>query len=297
MNQGPVPERGAGPAFFRRRTVLVFLALLAAASLALIIIVHLLQQWGTFPAPPAGAQQPRAFESARGESIWLDVDGNRVESWLLPGTAPGPAPLLMYTHGNGELIDFWPGKFDEVRRAGISVLLVEYPGYGRSGGKPSERSITATLLAAYDRIAGDPRVDAARIFGHGRSLGGGAMAQLAARRPLSALILESSFTSVAEILHGYHIPDWLIGNRFDTRAVLATYRGPVLILHGAHDVNVPVAHAHGLKAAAPAAALHLINCGHNDCPPQWELVLGFLAANGVCRSPDQEASHEKVDIC
>ena len=101
------------------------------------------------------------------------------------------------------------------------MLLVEYPGYGRSGGKPSERSVTATMLAAYDRIARDPRVDAQRIFGHGRSLGGGAMAQLAARRPLAALILESSFTSVADILHGYHIPDWLISNRFDTRAVLA----------------------------------------------------------------------------
>jgi len=297
MNAGPVPVRGAGPAFFRRRSVRVILGLIVAAPLVLIASVHFLQQWGTFPAPPGGAQPPRAFQSARGEVIWLEVDGDRVETWLLPGAAPGPAPLLMYTHGNGELIDFWADKFAEVRKTGINVLLVEYPGYGRSGGKPSERSVTATLLAAYDHFAKEPRIDAGRIFGHGRSLGGGAMAQLAARRPLAALILESSFTSVAEILHGYHIPDWLISNRFDTRAVLAAYRGPVLILHGSHDVNVPVAHALGLKAAAPAATLHFMNCGHNDCPPQWELVLGFLAANGVCRKSEQEARHEEVDIC
>lgn len=297
MNTGPVPPRGAGPVFFTRRSVLVIFGLLIAALLALVAGVYFLQQWGTFPAPPAAAQQPRAFESAGGEVIWLEVDGRRVETWLLPGTASGPAPLLMYTHGNGELIDFWADKFAAVRGAGISVLLVEYPGYGRSGGKPSERSVTATMLVAYDRIATDPRVDARRIFGHGRSLGGGAVAQLAARRPLAALILESSFTSVADILHGYHLPDWLISNRFDTRAVLAAYRGPVLIMHGSSDVNVPVTHAHALKAGAPAAELHLMNCGHNDCPPQWELVLSFLAANGVCRRPGQEALHEEFDIC
>ena len=297
MDAGPVPRRGAGPAFLRSRSVLVILLLIAAAPLALIACVYFLQQWGTFPAPPAAAQQPRALTSARGEAIWLEVDGTRVETWLLPAAAPGPAPLLMYTHGNGELIDFWADKFYAVRNAGISVLLVEYPGYGRSGGRPSERSVTATMLAAYDRIAKDPRVDARRIFGHGRSLGGGAVAQLAARRPLAALILESTFTSVADILHGYRIPDWLISNRFDTRAVLAAYRGPVLIMHGSNDVNVPLAHAHVLKAGAPAAALLLMNCGHNDCPPQWELVLSFLAGNGVCRKPEQEARHEKVDIC
>lgn len=274
--------------------MLVLLLLLVAFPLGFLAVVHFLQQWGTFPAPPAAAQAPQAITPARGEVIWVEAGGHRVETWLLPAATPGRAPLLMYTHGNGELIDFWADQFDAIRAAGIGVLLVEYPGYGRSGGKPSERSVTDALVAAYDRIARDPRVDAHRIFGHGRSLGGGAMAQLAAKRPLAALILESTFTSLADILRGYHLPDWLIRNRFDTSAVLQAYRAPVLILHGAHDINIPVAHAHGLKAAAPGAALHLLNCGHNDCPRQWELVLSFLAANGVCRKP--EAKHES-DIC
>jgi uncharacterized protein len=291
---GPVPSRGSGPAFFRRKSVLVLLLSIVALPLGLLAVVYFLQQWGTFPAPPAAAQSPQAITPARGEVIWVEAGGQRVETWLLPAATPGRAPLLMYTHGNGELIDFWADQFDAIRAAGIGVLLVEYPGYGRSGGKPSERSVTDALVAAYDRIAQDTRVDTQRIFGHGRSLGGGAMAQLAAKRPLAALILESTFTSLADILHGYHLPDWLIRNRFDTSAVLQAYRAPVLILHGAHDINIPVAHAHGLKAAAPGAALHLLECGHNDCPRQWELVLSFLAANGVCRQP--EAKHEN-DIC
>lgn len=293
---GPVPSHGSGPFFFERKSVLVMLGLVAAFLLVSVGAVLYLQQFATFPAPPAAAESAQALAAAHGEALWLDVDGKRVEAWLLPGEAPEPAPLLIYTHGNGELIDFWADRFEPVRAAGIHVLLVEYPGYGRSAGRPSERSVTATMLAAYDRAAGDPRVDARRIVGYGRSLGGGAVAQLAARRPLAALILESSFTSVTDIVRGYGVPEWLIIKRFDTRAVLAAYHGPLLIMHGVRDVNIPVTHAHALKAAAPNAALHLMPCAHNDCPPQWELVLGFLSANGVCRRPDQEAKHEN-DIC
>jgi pimeloyl-ACP methyl ester carboxylesterase len=272
----------------RRKLVVLIPSLIAAGAVALIIGVYFLQQWGTFPAPPASAGRPEMLSAARGESLWLELDGSRVECWLLPGAGAGAgrAPLLMYTHGNGEFIDFWADKFDEVRAAGIHVLLVEYPGYGRSGGKPSEPSVTATLVAAYDRLAADPRIDAGRIFGYGRSLGGGAMAQLAARRPLAALVLESTFTSLADMLHGYHVPDWLIRNRFDTRAVLANFERPVLVLHGNLDEVIPVAHARALKAAARNGELHLQNCGHNNCPRQWELVLRFLGANGVINRPE-----------
>jgi fermentation-respiration switch protein FrsA (DUF1100 family) len=130
-------------------------------------------------------------------------------------------------------------------------------------------------------------------MGYARSLGGGAIAQLAARRPLAALVLESSFTSLTDIIRRYYVPDSLIRNRFDTRAVLAAYQGPVLIIHGITDGIIPVAHARALQAASPRATLRLLPCGHNDCPPQWELVLSFLAANGVCRKPEQEPTHEK----
>lgn len=266
--------------------------LLVAAMLIAGFAVRWLQAWGTFPSPPAAAGRPGAVRDAGGEALWIEADGARIEAWFLRSATPGAAPLVMYTHGNGELIDFWAEEFAPLRAAGMHVLLVEYPGYGRSRGRPSEGNITATLLAAYDLMARDPRVDATRIVGYGRSLGGGAIAQLAARRPMAALVLESTFTSLADIVRGFGIPDWLIVNRFDTRAALAHYPGPVLLLHGTRDVNIPVAHAHGLQRALPAATLRLLDCGHNDCPRQWELLLGFLAANGVCRKPDEETVHE-----
>ena len=88
----------------------------------------------------------------------------------------------MFAHGNAELIDYWPEEFDEPRRWGAGVLLVEYPGYGRSDGAPSQDSITESMLAAYDWARQHADVDASRIIPYGRSLGGGAAAIARTRR-------------------------------------------------------------------------------------------------------------------
>jgi len=280
---GPVSRRGAGPVLLRR----LVKASIALGGLALLAVgaVLALQFFGTFPGPPQAAQRPLALREAKGEALWLDVDGKRVEAWLLPANAPSPTPITIYAHGNGELIDHETARMDGLRGAGVAVLLVEYPGYGRSGGIPSERSILATFEAAYDLVAHDPRFDARRIVGFGRSLGGGAIAQLAVHRPLVALVLESTFTSVADMVREHGVPDWLMLNRFDTRAVLRDYPGPVLIIHGTQDVNIPPAHAELNHAAARQSVLYLSRCGHNDCPPHWEVVLSFLLRNGVFNDP------------
>ena len=228
---GPVPRRGAGPAFFRRRAFLIGVAAIVVVAIAAIWQVVAIQRFITFPRAHPSVQQPAALAAAGGEAIWFDIDGARVEAWFLSVTGDNPAPLLIHAHGNGELIDIQTRSVDALRAAGIAVLLVEYPGYGRSGGDPSEESVTATMVAAYDWAKNDVRVDATRILGYGRSLGGGAVAQLAAHRPLAALVLESTFTSIGEMVRAEGVPGWLVVNEFDTRAVLAQYSGPVLILH------------------------------------------------------------------
>jgi uncharacterized protein len=262
--------------------ILGFVVLFLAAAVALVTKV---QSMLAFPYIPPSAQIPGAVEAVGGEVIWLDVDGKRVEAWFLPAHRAGAAPLIMNTHGNGELIDQWAERIGPLRDAGLGVMLVEYPGYGRSAGRPSEKSITATMLAAYDWATQQPRVDASRIVAHGRSMGGGAAGQLAKRRPLAALILESTYTSLADMVMAHGVPDLLVSNRFDTWSALRQYRGPVLIIHGSGDEVIPVAHARRLATASARARFVELPCHHNDCPPQWELVLGFLAENGVSTAP------------
>jgi len=282
---GPVPQRGPGPVFFRRRGFQVAAGALLALAIAGAWVVTALQKYLTFPRAHPSVEQPAAMAAAGGEAHWFDIDGARVEAWFLPAAGGTPAPLVIHAHGNGELIDIQTQSVAALRAAGIAVLLVEYPGYGRSTGNPSEATVTAAFVAAYDWAKRDARVDATHIIGYGRSLGGGAIAQLAARRPLAALVLESTFINLAEMVRDAGVPDWLVVNRFDTRAVLAGYPGPVLVLHGTRDGTFPVVHAHSLRAASPHATLHLEACGHNDCPLQWELVLSFLAQNGVFTKP------------
>jgi pimeloyl-ACP methyl ester carboxylesterase len=292
---GPVPPRGSGPVLFPRRTLIVAGAIGLVFIAGGFVATYLIQRFVTFPRPPATAWSPAAREANGGEQLWLDAAGDRVEAWYLPPlSARGPSPLLIYAHGNGELIDMRAGDFATLRAAGMGVLQVEYPGYGRSEGSPSDDSLTAAHVAAFDWASADPRVDARRILGYGRSLGGGAIAQVAARRPLAALVLESTFENFEEVVMAYGVPRHLLINQFDTRAVLANYDGPVLLLHGTQDRTFDASNARALAAVARRATLHLATCGHNDCPARWDLVLGFLAANGVCRQ-SPEVAHEHVD--
>ena len=235
-----------------------------------------------YPAPKAGDGEA-VLRAAGGSRVWLDVGGAKVESWRLPPLAGGvgAAPLLLFAHGNAERIDDWATAFDEPRREGFAVLLVEYPGYGRSGGSPSEDSIRDTLRAAYDAAAADPTVDPARIVAWGRSLGGGAAAGLSRERPLAALVLESTFTSVPDVAARMGMPTSFLRDRFDNLGAVAAFAGPILVLHGARDELVPVSHARRLHAAAARGTLETLPCGHNDCPWPWEKVRAFLAAQGV----------------
>jgi fermentation-respiration switch protein FrsA (DUF1100 family) len=157
------------------------------------------------------------------------------------------------------------------------VLIVEYPGYGIAEGSPSQDSITNAVVAGYDWLRSRSEIDGARIVGYGRSLGGGAVAQLAARRPLAALILESSFTSVRAFARQYLAPGILVRDPFDTLEALATYRRPLLVLHGARDTIAPPAHGRTLAAAVPGATFVEMPCGHNDCERPWAAILHFLS--------------------
>lgn len=258
---------------------------LGVAGAAGVALLHGLQQKVVFPAP--GPRGPAPDLEARGaERVWLESGDARTEAWFLParGAASPSGALIVYAHGNGELIDDWVDAFETPRDWGVSALLVEYPGYGRSTGTPSEASVGAAMTAAFDWGLTRPGVDPARVIGWGRSLGGGAVCGLARERPLAALVLESTFTSVRSIASRLGLPGFLVRDPLDSLAVLASFPGPVLIVHGELDDLIPVAHAHELERGARDATLIVEpGCGHNDCPRPWEAVRAFLEAKRLLR--------------
>ena len=206
------------------------------------------------------------------ETIWIQTHFGKVEAWYLPPAKQSeikPAPLVIFAHGNAERIDFCARELFQFTQWGIGVLLVEFPGYGRSEGKPSQASITETFAAAYDLMALRKDVDASRIIFYGRSIGGGAICSLLKHRRAAAVILMSTFTSVRSFASRYLVPAFLVRDPFDNLAALQTFQGPVLILHGKYDEVIPYTHGKSLYQASPNARFLSYECGHNDCPPDW----------------------------
>jgi uncharacterized protein len=206
------------------------------------------------------------------EMLRVASDSATVESLFLPATdgATGPKPLVIFAHGNSALIDDFVTALDGFRQRGVGVLLVEYPGYGRSTGAPSDASIRTAFDNAYDRMSSDPRVDPSRIIGFGQSFGGAAICLLAQDRPLRALILMSTATAFNVVEH---------------HGTASPIGGPVLVIHGKHDPRISWQQGERLAAASPRAIFKLYDCEHDcwqpDRVPFWKDATPFLAQAGV----------------
>ncbi len=242
--------------------------------LAYCCLLFLFQRQILFPRHQIGVGSGLTKKFSGLEEIWLETSFGRIETWLLtPAQDHGsePSPAVIFAHGNAELIDFWPEELNRFTSFGIGVLLVEYPGYGRSQGSPSQKSIAETFIAAYDALVARKEVDSSRIVLFGRSLGGGAVCALAAKRPSAALILLSTFTSVQSCASNFLVPGFLVLDQFDNLAVVGSYHRPVLVVHGRDDNVIPYKHGVALYQEAQRAEMLTYDCRHNDCPPNWEI--------------------------
>ena len=256
-------------------TVMGFVVGAAALYSAYVGVLYFAQRSMLFPGP---LSEPGETPEDGHEVIWLSTSSGKVECWYYPPATPGPqaatsdagSPAVILAHGNAEIIDTFSREFDGFRELGMAVLLVEYPGYGRSEGSPSQHSITEALTIAYDALVAREEVDEDRVVLFGRSLGGGAVCALAAQRPAAALVLLSTFTSIREMAYRYLVPKFLVRDPFDNLAVVEHFAGPVLVVHGTDDTLIPIEQAETLLEAAQRGQMLRYPCGHGDCPADWD---------------------------
>jgi fermentation-respiration switch protein FrsA (DUF1100 family) len=179
-------------------------------------------------------------------------DGLRLFAWYLP--PPAGAPVIVYFHGNGGDIGHRADRLRRFAEVGFGALMVEYRGYAGNPGAPTEAGLLADARAALAFLDAQ-RVAPNRRVLYGESLGTGVTVQLAADHPIAALILESPYTSVADVAQ-YHYPwvpvRWLLHDKFDSRAVIGRVQAPILFLHAERDTVIPARFGRALYAAAPA---------------------------------------------
>ncbi len=176
------------------------------------------------------------------------ADGTALVAWWLP--PPGPdAPIALYLHGNGANLDKRAERLRALHADGLGVLALSWRGYGGSGGSPSEAGWAQDVDAAHAELR-RRGVPPSRILLFGESLGSTQAVMLAARQPVGALLLDSSFDSALAVAQGVYpwLPlRWLM--RDPHRADLAAPRLqlPVLQVHCAADPVSPLPNAERLQ--------------------------------------------------
>jgi fermentation-respiration switch protein FrsA (DUF1100 family) len=252
----------------------------AVAVLGLALFVSLVDRVIFQPTP--GEDLTPAQVGITAEDVFLSTeDGVRVHAYWLP--APGATRALLFLHGNAGNASHRLPNAAELQRLGAHVLLADYRGYGKSEGTPSEQGVYADARAALAHVTGVRGIAEERVVVFGRSLGGAVAVDLARGRPLAGLILESTFTSVADMAGSLKVFAWLAGRPFDSAATIGELRCPLLFFHGDADQIVPYALGRRLfeLAPEPKAFETLRGAGHNDTveiggPAYFERIRRFL---------------------
>lgn len=242
---------------------------LAAAYLVVALLLWVFQERITFPAPRAALPDPQRVAPG-GERIELMMrDGTRLVGWYLPPKTPSPRFAgLLWFYGNGETIGaIWP-IIRDFRPPDAALLVVDYPGYGASGGRATEAGIYEAGALAYRALASRPGVDPKRIYVYGRSLGSAVATRTAADFPAAGLILESPFTSARDMAaRTYRIfPLSLVRLRLNNVETIRQVHCPVLVFHGTADRLVPMEMGRRVAEAAPEQKEFVMieGAGHNE---------------------------------
>lgn len=236
-----------------------------------------------YPMPPVAVGAPPPGHE---EVFWRLEDGVEVHGWH-GGDSSGP--VAIFFHGNGENLGTlgMSGVFERFRELGVYSVAVDYPGYGKSGGRPSRESVVSAGLAAFDWAAAENPGRPLLVVGW--SLGAAVATQVAAARPeaVAGLVTMSPWSRLSDVA-AEHFPRWLVRlllwEEYDSIAAAASIRCPVLVIHGEEDRIIPAAQGRRFAEAVGVRAVwvSLAGSGHNDLlgrPEVWVEMSSFLESH------------------
>lgn len=244
------------------------------------VVLYVLQDKMIFlPQPTAPINRSRYA----GHEIRVRHGEVTLSGWFFKNEIGPRQPLMVYYGGNAEDISL---NFDDLGRfATRSFLFMNYRGYGRSEGRPSERALLDDALFILDHILQREAIDPAHVVLMGRSLGSGVAVHVAAKRRVGGVILVTPFDSLVNVARS-HYPLFpvktLLKHRFDSASLAAGITTPALFLIARHDEVVPVRLARNLQKlwGGPVTAVSVDGTGHNaieTSPLYWDAINTYLS--------------------
>jgi fermentation-respiration switch protein FrsA (DUF1100 family) len=234
-------------------------SLLAVAGFGALLGLTFLEEKFAFHPSKVIEMTPEAvgleFEDVR----IISSDGEQITGWWIPASSPGPA--LLFLHGNAGNISHRLHALALLQKAGLSVLIIDYRGYGQSSGAPSEEGIYLDAASAWRHLVGKRELTASKIVVYGESIGSAPALNLVrelesrGKQPPGALILEGAFTSALEM--GRRIFPFLplkliLKMKMDNLDAIRHVTTPTLLLHAGEDEIVPIEMGKALHQASAA---------------------------------------------
>jgi fermentation-respiration switch protein FrsA (DUF1100 family) len=206
-------------------------------------------------------------------------DGESLVAWSIPPAAD--RPLILYFHGNAGGLDLRVERFRAMAKAGLGVLAIEYRGYANSTGSPSELGLKLDGEATYAAAIASG-VKPERIVAFGESLGSGVAVSIAARHKVGALVLDSPYSSIADVAAAayWFVPvRALLRDPFRNDSLIARVNAPILMVHGTKDPVVPIRFGERLFALAnlPKAFWRVEGSGHLALGERLAETLDWIA--------------------
>lgn len=254
-----------------RRFLRRCLCILGGGYLLVVIIMLFLENSLVYKLETAADHWENPPDPAIEEVTFTSADGTTIHGWYLP--QPGSRDAMLLCHGNGGNLSYRGSSLLRFRQhLGCSVLIFDYPGYGKSGGKPSEEGCYQSGEAAIKWLGERKNIPAENVILYGESLGGGVATELAKRSPCKAVVLLKTFTSLPDIaqrLYRWLPVRLLMRNRFDSIAKIKEIHRPVFISSDCNDQLIPYEMGQRLFEAAnqPKMFFSLCGEGHNDRVP------------------------------
>jgi dipeptidyl aminopeptidase/acylaminoacyl peptidase len=201
-------------------------------------------------------------------------DGTRLSGWLMTPMSPGPHPAVLYFGGRSEEVS-WVVRDAGKLFPGMTVLAVNYRGYGESHGEPAEAHMVEDACSLFDWMADRSGIDAKRIAVVGRSLGSGVAVQVAKERPVHSVVLITPYDSILAIAKRRFraMPiEYILRHRFESIKYAPSLKAPTYVLRAAIDDVVP--HANTDQLVGKLAQL----CGDDIIPGSDHLNIPYLEA-------------------